>query len=132
MEIKQSGEIKGLPSGARGVYGFSIRTLVGGKPIIETFGNIKPSAEGPKVDEVREPITDVFDEEGRIQIIVELPGVSEDKMKTEVEGDILKITASDGARKYAKEILLPAKVKPDTLKTSYRNGILEISLDRDE
>ena len=38
------------------------------------------------VEEVREPIVDVFDEEDHILVIAELPGVSEDKIKIEVAG----------------------------------------------
>ena len=128
--VEKRGEIKGLPKGAKGVYGFSIRTLAG-KPVIESFGNIRETARGPVVEEVREPIVDVFDEEDHILVIAELPGVSEDKIKIEVTGDILNLTASDTDKKYAKEILLPDKVNPASLKTAYKNGILEIKLDKE-
>ncbi len=129
--VAKSGEIKGLPRGAMGVYGLSIRTLAG-KPVIESFGNIRETAKGPVVEEVREPIVDVFDEEDHILVIAELPGVSEDKIKIEVAGDILNLTASDTDKKYAKEILLPSKVKPSSLKTTYKNGILEVKLDKEK
>lgn len=129
--VEKRGEIKGLPRRAKGVYGFSIRTLAG-KPVIESFGNIRETAKGPVVEEVREPIVDVFDEEDHILVIVELPGVSEDKIKIEVAGDILNLTASDTDKKYAKEILLPSKVKPPSLKTTYKNGILEIRLEKEK
>jgi HSP20 family protein len=125
--VDKRGEIRGLPKGARGVYGVSIRTMAG-KPVIETFGNIRETTKGPVVEEVREPIVDVFDEEDHILVIAELPGVSEDKIKIEVTGDILNLTASDTDKKYAKEILLPSKVNPQSLKTTYKNGILEITL----
>ena len=128
--IERKGEIGGLPEGARGVYGFSIRTLAG-KPVIESFGNIRDTVKGPVVEEVREPIVDVFDEDGRILVIAELPGVSEDQIRVEVAGDILNLTASDSHRKYAKEILLPGKVKADCVKTAYKNGILEITLEKE-
>ncbi len=128
--VAKSGEIKGLPRGAKGVYGLSIRTLAG-KSVIESFGNIRETAKGPVVEEVREPIVDVFDEEDHILVIAELPGVSEDKIKIELTGDILNLTASDTDKKYAKEILLPSKVKPSSLKTTYKNGILEIKLDKE-
>ena len=128
--VERRGEIKGLPRGAMGVYGLSIRTLAG-KPVIERFGNIRETAKGPVVEEVREPIVDVFDEEDHILVIAELPGVSEDKIKIELTGDILNVTASDTDKKYAKEILLPSKVKPPSLKTTYKNGILEIKLDKE-
>ena len=125
--VEKKGEIRGLPKGAKGVYGFSVRTLAG-KPVIETFGNIKETAKGPVVEEVREPIVDVFDEEDHILVIAELPGVSESEIKIEVAGDILNLTASDRDRKYAKEILLPSKVKKEGMKSVYKNGILEVIL----
>jgi HSP20 family protein len=128
---ERKGEIRGLPKGAKGVYGFSIRTLAG-KPVIESFGNIRETAKGPVVEEVREPMVDVFDEKDRILVIAELPGVSENEIKIEVAGDILNLTASDRDRKYAKEILLPSKVKSDSMKTSYKNGILEITLEKEK
>jgi HSP20 family protein len=128
--INQSGEIKGLPKDMKGVYGFKISTMGGGKPIIETFGNVKETASGPVVEEVREPMVDVFDEKDHILVIVELPGVSKDKIKIEVTGDILNLSTSEKTRQYAKEILLPHKVNSDTMKTSYKNGILEITLEK--
>jgi HSP20 family protein len=128
--VERKGEIKGFPKGTRGVYGFSIRTLAG-KPVIESFGNIRETAKGPVVEEVREPIVDVFDEKDRILVIIELPGVSEEEIIIEVTGDILNLTASDSDRKYAREILLPCKVKADSVKTSYKNGILEVTLEKE-
>ncbi len=109
--VNRTGEIKGLPKDVKGVYGFRIRTMGGGKPVIETFGNVKETAKGPVVEEVREPIVDVFDEKDHILVIAELPGIPEDKIKVEVSGDILNLSASNTDRKYAKEVLLPAKVK---------------------
>jgi HSP20 family protein len=120
-----------LPKGAKGVYGFSIRTLAG-KPVIESFGNIKETARGPVVEEVREPMVDIFDEKDRILVIAELPGVAENEIKIEVAGDILNLTASDKDRKYAREVLLPGKVRPDSIKSSYKNGILEIILEKEK
>jgi len=132
-EIKKEGTFKAGKIGGKevkGIYGFSIRTLAGGKPVVETFGNVvKKTPKGPVVEEVREPLTDLFDEKDRIKVIAELPGVSEAEVKTELKGDILTITSS-GEKKYAKEILLPSKVKPESLKSTYRNGILEIELEK--
>ena len=127
--INRHGEIKGLPEGARGVYGISVRTL-SGKPVIEAFGNIRESAKGPSVAETWEPIVDVFDEKDHILVVAELPGVTQDKIKVEVNGDMLNITATGTRRKYAKEVLLPAKVKTDSIKTSYKNGVLEVTLEK--
>lgn len=127
--VTKKGEIKGLSQGAKGVYGFSIRSLAG-KPVLESFGNIRETARGPVVEEVREPMVDIFDEKGHLLIIAELPGVAEDNIKIEVAGDILHLSATNGDRKYAREILLPGKVKPESVKSSYKNGILEIILEK--
>ena len=127
--IKKQAEIdlSQLKEGMKGVFGFSIRTLAG-EPIVETFGNIKKTPKGPIVEEVREPICDVFDEKEEIRIYAEMPGVNSEDIKLDLKGDILEITAETGERKYRKEILLPAKVKPETLSSSYKNGILEAKI----
>jgi len=126
-EIKETGEIK-LGKEMKGMYGFNIRTMAGGTPKVETFGNIKETPRGPVVEEEREPVVDVFDEEDHILIVAEIPGVSEDDISAEIEGDILKLSAESGDRKYSKEILLSSKVKDDKIESSYKNGILEIKL----
>lgn len=129
-EIKKEGEIdlSRLREGMKGVYGVSIRTAVGGKPVVETFGNIKKTPEGPVVKEEREPLTDVFDEKYEIVIIAEIPGAGEDGVTVNLKGDILEISASGKNRTYYKEILLPAKVKAETLTYSYKNGVLEVRI----
>src|SRR3989338_5449656 len=129
-EIKKEGEIdlSHLKEGMKGVFGFSIKTAVGGKPIVEPFGNIKKTPKGPTVEEEREPITDVFDEKEEIRVYAEMPGVNQEDVKLDLKGDILDISAQTGDRKYHKEILLPAKVKAENLTSSYKNGILEIKI----
>jgi len=61
-------------------------------------------------------------------VIAELPGVEANDIKVELEADILTITAEGKDRKYNKEILLPAKGKRESLQTSYRNGVLEVTV----
>jgi len=129
-EIKKEGEIdlSHLKEGMKGVFGFSIKTAVGGKPIVEPFGNIKKTPKGPKVEEEREPITDVFDEKDEIRVYAEMPGVNQEDIKLDLKEDILDISVQSGDRKYHKEILLPVKVKAENLTSSYKNGILEIKI----
>jgi len=129
-EIKKEGEIdlSHLKKGMKGVFGFSVKTGMGGKTVVEPFGNIKKTPKGPKVEEMREPITDVFDEKEEIRVYAEMPGVKEGDIKLDLKGDILDVSAQSGDRKYHKEVLLPVKVKPETLTSSYKNGILEIKM----
>ncbi len=129
-EIRKEGKIdlSDLKEGMKGVYGFSIKTAVGGKPIVETFGNIKKTPKGPVVDEEREPLTDVFDEKDEILVIAEIPGVSEEGISVDLKGDILEISAAGKNRKYRKEVLLPAQSKKEALSYTYKNGILEVRI----
>ena len=129
-EIKKEGEIdlSHLKEGMKGVFGFSIKTAVGGKPVVEPFGNIKKTPKGPKVEEEREPITDVFNEKEEVVIMAEMPGIDEDAITVDLKGDILEIRAVSKDRKYQKELLLPVKVKSETLTKNYKNGILEIRI----
>jgi len=124
QEFQGKGPLKDI----NGVYGFSIRTGIGGKPKVESFGNVKSTPQGPVVEETREPIVDVLEEEDKIQVVVEMPGVEEHDIQIEINGDVLSLSADSSARKYQKEILLPSKIQPEPISHSYQNGIFEIWL----
>ncbi len=128
--ISKEGEINfdHIKKGMKGVYGFTINTAGGGSPKVETFGNIRKTPEGPKVDEEREPITDIFDEKTEIVVIAEMPGIDENDLKIDLKEDILEISAVSKARTYRKELLLPIKTSMKNLKHKFTNGILEIRI----
>ncbi|MEI6899027.1 MAG: Hsp20/alpha crystallin family protein [Bacteroidota bacterium] len=128
--ISKEGEINldHLKKGMKGVYGFTINTMAGGSPKVETFGNIRKTPEGPKVDEEREPITDIFDEKNEVMVIAEMPGIEEDDIKIELKEDILEISAKSKTRSYKKELLLPVKLSKEGLRHKFTNGILEIKI----
>jgi HSP20 family protein len=128
--ISKEGEINfdHIKKGMKGVYGFTINTAGGGIPKVETFGNIKKTPEGPKVDEEREPITDIFDEKNEIVVIAEMPGIEETDLKIDLKEDILEISAASKNRTYRKELLLPVKVIKSNLRHKFTNGILEIRI----
>ncbi len=130
-EVSRTGEfrLKGLGDRARGVYGFTVRTGLGGVPTVERFGNIRSTEAGPVVDEVREPMVDVFDEGESILVVAELPGVAEEDIAVEVRDDVLSLEAK-GDRKYAKEVLLPCRVDAETMKKAHKNGVLELRLSK--
>jgi HSP20 family protein len=70
---------------------------------------------------------DIFNETDRLQVIAELPGVTEDEISVVVLGTTLNIDAGAGERKVRQSINLGIPVK-GTPRTHYRNGILEINL----
>jgi HSP20 family protein len=126
-EIHRSGEL-GNNKGVKAVYGFSVRMGGGGMPQVEHFGNVKDMGNGAVVEETREPLVDIFDEDDYLLLIAELPGVGSGDIHFEVEGDVLTLYADKGDRKYRKEILLPAAVLAEGATPSFRNGVFELKL----
>jgi HSP20 family protein len=128
--ISKEGELNfdHIKKGMKGVYGFTINTAGGGAPKVETFGNIKKTPEGPKVDEEREPITDLFNEKNELVIIAEMPGIEETDIRIDLKEDILEISAVSKNRSYRKEMLLPVKAVKQNLRHKFTNGILEIRI----
>ena len=118
------------------VYGYSITIGPDGKPRIREFGNIKPSTRPgrPRIDirEEREPLVDVIESDGEIKVVAELPGVEKKDIKLHGTETTLTISVDTPQRKYYKEVELPVKVDPKKAKSSYRNGVLEVSLPKKE
>jgi HSP20 family protein len=128
--IEQTREFTSPSGRVKAVYGISVRTGSGGTPTIESFGNVKKTPQGPVVEEVRQPLVDVFDEQDHVLVIAELPGVGEEQIHSELKGDILILSAEDEDRKYYREMVLPADLDASTLKSSYKNGVLEIRISK--
>jgi HSP20 family protein len=125
---ERSGEFTSPSGKVKAVYGLSVKRGLGGKPTVESFGNVRKTASGAVVEEEREPLVDIFDEKDHVLIIIELPGIEEEHIKTSVKGDILTLSAAHGDRKYYKEVVLPGGVDTDAIKKKYKNGVLEIRI----
>ena len=76
-------------------------------------------------------MVDLFEEDDRIRVIAELPGVSQDAIKYEIKGDVLRIW-TEGERQYDTEVVLPGAVQPENVELTYNNGILELHLNKAE
>jgi HSP20 family protein len=111
------------------VYGYSMKIGPDGKPEIREFGNVKPRRNGlPAVQEEREPLVDVVETNGEIQVVAELPGVEKKDIRLSGTEDTLTIVVDNPQRKYFKEVSLPAKVRVREAKSRYKNGVLEVKL----
>lgn len=130
-EIRNTGEIESAGKMVSGVYGFSVK--IGGLGAdavkVEPFGNVHKDKKGEAVvDEVREPLTDIFEESDHTLIIAEMPGVDEKDIGINLKDDILQISAETRGKKYHKEILLTESFAKNKMTHTYKNGILEIRL----
>ena len=126
-----------IPEWGPFVYGYSMTIGPDGKPKIREFGNVKPSSDPEKcginqpcldVKEEREPLVDIVDTDGEIKVIVELPGVAKEDIKLHGAEDRLTISVDVPDRRYFKEVDMPTKIAHKKAKTSYKNGVLEVTI----
>lgn len=130
-ELSRTGEIHGTDADKRvkGVYGFSVRVGLGGEGVkVEPFGNIrKDETTGQAtVQEIREPLVDVFEEEDHVLVVAEMPGIGPEDVRADLKDDILTLHAARGEKKYRKEVLLPRSFEKEKMTVSCNNGIVEI------
>jgi HSP20 family protein len=99
---------------------------------VEPFGNVHRDEKTGEtvVQEIREPVVDLFEEKDHLLIVAEMPGISVKDVRLEVRDDLLTITAKKKDKKYRKEILLPQSYPREKMKLSCNNGILEIKCTR--
>lgn len=115
------------------VYGYSMKIGPDGKPEIQEFGNIKKGLKGtPQVKEEREPLVDIVDTAAEIRVVAELPGVEKTDIKLHGTEDSLTISVDTPQYKYYKEVTLPAKVRVKEARSTYKNGVLEVVLPKNE
>jgi HSP20 family protein len=123
------------------VYGFQVSSGADGEPRIEEFGN--GLGENEEAEEIKpvpkeirtqlseiEPLTDVIDGEKEVRVLAELPGIDKEDIKIDVKPQKVSIKVDTQTRKYHKEIDIPAKVLTDNIRTSLKNGILEIIISK--
>jgi HSP20 family protein len=118
------------------VYGFSMTMGPDGKPVIREFGNIKPNRDkrsGTQIKEVKEetePLIDVFEQDKEVIIFAQLPGAKRKDISLDVTETHVTITANTPHQTYHKKLHLPAIIDPDTAQTTYKNGVLQIKLQK--
>jgi HSP20 family protein len=112
------------------VYGYSVTVGPDGKPVIREFGNVKRNEGTPwrELQEKREPLIDIVNSGPEIRVIAELPGVSKEDVNVTVNEESVIISVDTESRKYYKELNLPCPVDPHSARSTYNNGVLEVTL----
>ena len=121
------------------VYGYSMTIGPDGKPRVREFGNVRsPSSlrggggsfTRPLISSEREPLADVTTSNTDVKVIVEMPGVSKDKIKINAYDNSVEIKSDDPQRKYHEVIDLPPEADIETARSTYKNGLLEITFNK--
>jgi HSP20 family protein len=122
------------------VYGYSMTVGPDGKPKVKEFGNVRSlggrggggiGMTPPALTAEREPLADVITTDKDIKVTVEMPGISKQDIKINVQDGSVEIsTTGTASKKYRRSIELPQDADLDTAKSTYTNGILEITFKR--
>ena len=111
------------------------------KELVRDFGSVRlPSSlrggggsfTRPLIFSEREPLADVTTSNTEVKVIVEMPGVSKDKIRINAYDNSVEIKSDDLQRNYHEVIDLPQEADIETAKSSYRNGILETTFKKKE
>jgi HSP20 family molecular chaperone IbpA len=82
----------------------------------------------------REPrhLVDILDGADEIIVVADFAGFNREDLRVLVRGERLIVAAEASDRKYRKCLNLPKRVIPSTMRTTYKNGVLEIRLKKAE
>jgi HSP20 family protein len=119
------------------VYGYSMTIGPDGRPKVREFGNVK-SSRGfggfmrPEISGETEPLVDVTSTDKEVKVVVEMPGIAKQNIRINVRDRSLEVKSEDPQRKYHRVIEIPSDTDIETAKSTYNNGILEITFKKKE
>src|SRR5919108_1370057 len=126
------------------VYGYSMTVGPDGRPKVREFGNAKPLFGSRRISSAAtrgkpltageiEPLSDITTTDKEVKVVVEMPGIDKKDIKISAYDSSVEIsTANTAQRKYKSTIELPPEVDTETVKSTYNNGILEITFKKKE
>jgi len=124
------------------VYGYSMTIGPDGKPKVREFGNVRSpfrlgatgttSGIEPFITGEREALADVVTSDKEVKVVVEIPGVNKESIKINAYDNSLEVITNDPQKKYHQVIDLPPDADIETVRSTYRNGILEIVFKKKE
>lgn len=133
MQEEMNKMLDDIMGGNSSFKGYSYVKRPGEDPEYRTFGD--ESEEGFKRERPRSGTSthvDVLDDDDVIRIIADLPGVEKEDINLSATESVVSINASRGERSYDEEVQLPTEVDPESASATYKNGVLEVTFDKEE
>ncbi len=128
------------------VYGYSMTIGPDGKPHVREFGNVKSlrnsrgsggfsrdigdASKSPQINAEREPLADVNSTDNEVKVVLEMPGIKKEDIKINAFDGEVEVIADNPQRKYHKNIEIPKDADIETARSTYNNGILEVTFDK--
>ena len=115
------------------VYGSTTTIGPDGKPIVREFGNVKPrmrAGSRPNILTERQPLSEVSATDKEVKVTIELPGVPKEQIRIDANENQVDIKTDGSKRRYHEVIDLPAEVDIESVKSTFTNGLLEITFNK--
>jgi len=137
-KLKGKWDIKQIDEPGR--KGYTIQGRFWSDRPIEPFEPFKPWRRRPMpkrpfevsekaLKEIREPLTDVFEEDKAVKIYVELPGEEEDDIQLNVTEGKVEVKA----KRFYKTIEVPtSNIDIEEASSKHKNGVLEVTIPKKE
>ncbi len=107
----------------------AVREMQEGRASIFIDVSIYPSQNLPQeifVRNVNNTSVDILETEKKIHALLELPGVEEKDIVLSCNGQVLEVEACNAGSVINKTVELPSRVNKTGMKTTFKNGILEV------
>ena len=110
-------------------YGYELTVGPDGKPHLREWGNARPTTAPNLGSGARQVYVDeILDKDNnQLKLVAEMPGVEKSDINVTVEKETVNITAKNNERSYQAIVPLKQKIKEDSAKARYANGILEVT-----
>jgi HSP20 family protein len=113
------------------VYGLDF-SIINGRPTMKEWGNMKSPFTGQLPDQKTksEGNVEFIDNaaENKGKVIAEMPGVEKkDFQLTYREGELHINAVGETGKEYHEKTLIPVPVVVDSIKATYKNGVLEVT-----
>ena len=112
------------------VQGFSIKIGPDGKPIVRELDSRQPPQDEEEISDDVEPLVDIIEDGKLLVVFAALPGINKDDIDLRVTENCLTVTVDTDDFEWYDELNLPTKVKPKSARASYKNGVLEVRLEK--
>jgi HSP20 family protein len=129
------------------VYGYSMTIELDDKPRVRRSRNIRHDGVGssgsskkrkevskynrPQITSEREPLVEINVYDKEVKVVLEMPGLSKEHIKIQAYKNSVEISSNHPQRKY-QVIDIPRVADIETIRSTYKNGILEIVFKKKE
>ncbi len=117
------------------VYGYSMTIELEDKPRVNSRSSKKRKVVSeynePRITSEREPLAEVNVYDKEVKVVLEMPGVSKEHIKIQAYKNSVEVSSDYPQRKY-QVIDIPRVADIKTIRSTYKNGILEIVFKKKE